>query len=285
MIGPISTKQPLVSVMMPARNTEKYITEAIQSIINQTYKNWELIILDDKSTDNTKVIAEKFANTDSRIKVYDGEGIGTAAARNKIIDLSIGKYIMLMDSDDVSVPERMEKLVNVAEQHNTCFVGSNLYFVDTKLKILRTSNMPLENREIRAGFLRIINRETIIPGTVLAHRSIYVKHRYNEFYHSMEDWDLILRISEDPSVNFANIAEPLYLYRLNEGSATLNPKKRIKYNLLLRYNEINRRKNKEEIKSMVEFEEKIHNSIMFCIIYNFFYTLKKIQHILKFRKL
>lgn len=273
----------LVSVMMPAKNTEKYISLAIQSIIDQTYTNWELIIVDDRSIDRTREIAESFAKKDNRIKVYDGEGICAANARNKIIDLSNGMYIMLMDSDDTSVPNRMEVLLTEAEKHTKSFIGSNLVFTDPDLVPKKISDKALSNKDIRAGFKRFYNRETLIPGTVLAHRSIYVQHRYRDYMKSMEDWDLVLRISEDPEVYFENIKEPLYFYRLNSGSETLRYKTRIPYNLLLRYNEILRRKGLPELTSLEAFEEVINKNIILKMCYNFFFFAKRIQHKLNFR--
>lgn len=275
---------PLVSVMMPAKNTEKYIAEAIKSIINQTYTNWELIIVDDKSTDKTREIAESFAKTDNRIKVFNGDGLGVAHTRNQIIDLSQGKYIMLQDSDDICDKQRVHLLLEVAEKHEKCFIGSNLHFTDNNLNIKKTSNRPTENYEIRRRFKKIFNRNAITPGTSLAHRELYVQNRYNEFYQILSDWDLVLRISEDYNVVFANVKEPIYSYRLNNGSMTLDQQCRIKYNLLLRYNEICRHHNKKEIKSLKIFEKTINNNLLFKLIYIISLSIKRKQHEIVFNK-
>lgn len=269
---------PLVSVMMPAKNTGKFISQAIQSIIDQTYPNWELIIVDDKSTDNTRNIAESFAKKDHRIKVYDGNGVGVANTRNKIVELSNGEFIMLMDSDDTSSPTRMEKLLNLATLHKKSYIGSNVHFVDLNLNVKSSSNKPLSNRQIRSGFTRWFNRFTIAPQTVLAHTALYKQHHYNEFIQIMSDWDLVLRICEDHEVFFGNIEEPLYYYRLNDTSMTLNQETRIKFNLLLRYNQINRKHRKTEIRSIKEFDKFIQSNFFAHVTYKFFYTLKKMQH-------
>lgn len=273
----------LVSVMMPARNTEKYIAEAIESIIAQTYKKWELMIVDDKSTDNTRKIAESYANKDNRIKVFNGEGIGVAHTRNQIIDLSTGKYIMLQDSDDVSTPNRIELLLQEAEKHNKSYISSNVYQVDLDLNIKKTAKFPISNDDIRAGFKRSYNRETVSPNASFAHRSLYEKNRYHEFIKIMSDWDLVLRFNEDPEVYFYNIQEPLYYYRLNDGSLTMKRTERIPYNLLVRYNEILRRKNKPEITSLEQFFKVINSNLFSKIAYNVFFMMKKVQHKLKFR--
>lgn len=273
--------QPLVSIMMPARNSGRFIAAAIDSILQQTYKNWELIIVDDKSTDDTRKIAEAHAQTEPRIRILDGNGIGVANARNKVIDAATGEYIMLLDSDDIALPNRLERLLSEALRHKLPVVGSNLAIVDLDLKIKRYSRQPLDNKSIRKGFKRVLNRCTILPQTILAATSLFRQYRYNEIYRTLSDWDFILRMGENPAVVFANIQESLYLYRLNEGSLTMT-KNRIRYNLLLRYNEINRRSQRPEIQSLDEFERMISTKWHYRIFYGLLLMLKKIQHRLVF---
>jgi glycosyltransferase involved in cell wall biosynthesis len=275
----------LVSVMMPARNAGRFIADAIESMIRQTYSKWELIIIDDKSVDNTREIAESYSRKDPRIKVYEGNGIGVANARNKVIELATGKYIMLLDADDVSAPQRTSKLVAAAGRHENVVVGSNVLYTDLQLRIKGKSNKPVDDKNIRAGFKRKFNRMTITPGSALFNAGLLKKYRYNEFYRILSDWDLILRISENPDVVFINVAEPLYLYRINEGSMSLDQKQRIKYNLMLRFNEINRHNNKPEICSLETFESVISSKLKYRIAYVVFLYLKKIQHIMIFRKI
>jgi len=263
---------------MPAKNTEKFIEQAIQSIITQTYTNWELIIVDDKSLDKTKETAESYAKKDNRIKIFDGDGIGIAHTRNQIIHLSQGKYIMLQDSDDVSDPNRMKLLTQEAEKYDKSYISSNIYRTDLNLGIKNISRKPMHNFQIRKGFKRIYNRDMVCPGASLAHRSLYEKNQYHEFIKIMSDWDLVLRLKEDPEVYFHNVQVPLYYYRLNEGSITLCREERIKYNLLVRYNEILRSKNKPEVTSIEHFLNIINSHPFFKISYNFFFLLKKVQH-------
>jgi glycosyltransferase involved in cell wall biosynthesis len=271
---------PKVSVMMPARNSEKYIGEAIESIINQTHSNLELLIVDDKSTDATYSIANEFAKKDDRIHIIKGDGICAANARNKALDAATGEFIMNMDSDDVSVPDRIERLLNVALQYNMCVVGSNVQYTDMYLHPIKRSNFPLSNADIRNGFKRVINRFTFMPGTIFTKTSLLRKFRYYEFYRILEDWDLILRLSESADNVFVNIKEPLYIYRRNTGSVTLTHTPRIRYNLFIRYNEIQRRKKKIEICSLAEFESKVKKRLLSRIIYMTLFMCKKMQHIL-----
>ncbi len=108
---------PLVSVLMTAYNREKYIAEAIESVLNQTYKNWELIIVDDRSTDSTVDIANHYANLDPRIRVYVNEkNLGDYPNRNRAASYARGKYLKYVDADDMLYPFGLEQLVYYMEQ-------------------------------------------------------------------------------------------------------------------------------------------------------------------------
>lgn len=111
--------EPLVSIITPLYNCEKYIDETIQSVINQTYKNWEMIIVDDCSKDNGVKIVEKYQKLDKRIKLYRNEqNQGVSFTRNRAIDLSKGKYIAFLDSDDLWKKEKLSKQISFMEKNN-----------------------------------------------------------------------------------------------------------------------------------------------------------------------
>lgn len=107
----------LVSVIMPMYNSEKYIEESIQSVINQTYFLWELIIIDDGSKDQSVNIVEKYAKADKRVKlVKSKKNLGVAKARNQGIKLAQGRYIAFLDSDDIWLPDKLEHQINFMEE-------------------------------------------------------------------------------------------------------------------------------------------------------------------------
>ena len=109
--------KPLVSVLMTAYNREKYIAEAIESVINSTYRNWELIIVDDCSKDRTVEIAREFEQKDSRIKIYVNEkNLGDYPNRNRAASYAKGKYIKYVDADDLIYPYGLEQLIFYLEQ-------------------------------------------------------------------------------------------------------------------------------------------------------------------------
>ena len=128
----VMDNEVLVSVNMIAFNASKYIAESIESVICQIYTNWELIIVDDGSTDNTMSIANAFAEKDSRIKVFaNGQNEGIVYSRNRAVHYSQGKYIAVLDSDDLALPERLVKQVAFLDQNvEYGAIGSAFYFID-----------------------------------------------------------------------------------------------------------------------------------------------------------
>ena len=113
--------KPLVSVIIPCYNAEKYVEEAIRSIMTQTYSNLEIIVTDDCSSDNTLMILETLAAEDSRIKVIKNEkNLKIVKSLNNMIEVAQGKYIARMDADDISLPERIEKQVSFLDSSFWC---------------------------------------------------------------------------------------------------------------------------------------------------------------------
>ena len=124
----------LISIVMPAYNSEKYIRNSIKSVINQTYKNWELIIIDDYSTDNTVSIIEEFQNKNIHL-IKNKKNSGAAISRNKGIKLAKGNYIAFLDSDDLWNKEKLEKQINFMKSNNYDFTYTSFtYLKERKTK-------------------------------------------------------------------------------------------------------------------------------------------------------
>lgn len=118
---------------MPAYNCENYIKKALDSVINQTYKNWELIVVDDCSTDKTADIIKEFIKKDKRIKYHKlDKNYGAAIARNKAIDIANGKYIAFLDSDDVWFPQKLTKQIKFMEDNDYGFTCTSYIKIDDK---------------------------------------------------------------------------------------------------------------------------------------------------------
>ena len=125
----------LVSIITPAYNSEKFISETINSVIAQTYQNWEMIIVDDCSTDGTSEIIASFQKKDSRIKYFcNATNKGVATSRNIALQKANGKWIAFLDSDDVWFPEKLEKQIVFMKKNNYHFSYTNYCEIDKKSK-------------------------------------------------------------------------------------------------------------------------------------------------------
>lgn len=169
----------LISIIMPLYNKEKYIEETMKSIIKQTYTNWELIIIDDKSTDNSAKICNKYLN--EKIKLVSmSENSGPALARNKGIELAKGRYIAFVDADDLWKEEKLEKQIEFMEENNYSFTYSQFQYINengnaknnkTEVQTKTTYKEALKNIRILTSTviidLKQINKELIkMPNVV-----------------------------------------------------------------------------------------------------------------------
>jgi teichuronic acid biosynthesis glycosyltransferase TuaG len=123
--------EELVSIVMPAYNCSNFIGNAIDSVIDQTYQNWELIVVDDCSTDNTAEVVKAYMSKEPRIKYYKlNKNSGAAVARNKAVDIAKGKYVAFLDSDDVWFPEKLSKQISFMNYHGYNFTCTSYTKID-----------------------------------------------------------------------------------------------------------------------------------------------------------
>lgn len=210
---------PSISVLMPARNSETYVGEAIESIIEQTFPDWELIIADDASTDGTRHIIDKY--DDPRIRrIHNEQQLGVASTRNKLLRYAYGEFITWLDADDISYPLRLEKLLDAFSSHpHLALCGSNVkrrYVFSGEYFI---TNHPLGYNEIRSAITEK-KRVPFTPASV-AFRAGILKEvgNFREFFNmGGEDPDFILRVCEKYPVG--NIPDALYEYRYTRGSVS-----------------------------------------------------------------
>lgn len=124
-------KEALVSIVMPAYNCEDFIGITLDSVINQTYQNWEVIVVDDCSTDNTAEVVQEYIKKDNRISYHKlDKNSGAAVARNKAVDLANGKYMAFLDSDDLWFPEKLTKQIGYMEENAYTFTCTSYTKID-----------------------------------------------------------------------------------------------------------------------------------------------------------
>jgi len=144
------TNQPLVSVVMTAFNASKYIKEALDSLVCQTYPNLEFIIVNDGSTDSTQKIIKNYAKSDPRFRVFQlKKNSGCSVASNFALSLSKGKYIARLDADDVSYPDRFQKQVDFLESHpQVVMLGGQCNIISEDGRLIGEKNFPLKHQNI-----------------------------------------------------------------------------------------------------------------------------------------
>lgn len=209
-----------VSVIMSVFNSEKYISDCIRSILNQSYKDLEFIIVNDASTDGTYSIIEQFAEKDKRIRVIKNiENKGLTYNLNRAIEISDGDYIARMDSDDISVPERLEKQVSYLDENkNIDICGSWSYLIDSENHLRFCAKRPCNDKEIKGQMLF---------GNPITHSSVMMRRtafdvKYDESFRTMQDYKLWVDWSER---KFYNIPEYLLLYRINNQGVSKTERK------------------------------------------------------------
>lgn len=210
---------PLVSVVLPIYNGEKFLHEAVESILGQTLSDFEFIVVDDGSKDGSRAILEEYSHRDKRM-IFSAlpKNQGVAIASNHGLKMARGKYIARMDADDISLPERFEKQAAFLETHSEIdIIGSATLLVDDRAHKIGLQSVPLEDLAIR---WKGCFSSPLIPPTIMFRRSVIVEHdlNYRGPMEQAEDIDFLLRFLE--FAKGANLAEPLYVYRVHTASIT-----------------------------------------------------------------
>lgn len=202
----------LISILMPVKNTEKYIYDSVQSILSQSYKNYELIILDDGSSDKTVEIIEGIK--DERIKLYIRASEGLTSQLNFGLQVAKGDLIARMDGDDIAFLGKLQVQKNFLDQNpDIQIVGTNYYFIDEAGKIILQKKLPEHNGDIEF-MMPII--DSVLHTSILTYKNILVDSGgYSSEYNTSEDIELFLRLISR-GYKMYNIQKPLLKYRLTE---------------------------------------------------------------------
>ena len=214
----MDSDKPKLSVIMPVYNAERYVGEAIESILNQTYVNFELIIADDGSIDYSRKIVEKYSSLDKRIVVFNSQiNKGKVATVNFLLQFVKGKYVTIHDADDISHPMRFESQISFLERNQDYAMCGTNYISFRKNKVLFKSNLQTDWNEIR----NLIKSESQFHGpTVIFKKEILdeVGGLYRSYFTHGEDMDFTLRVVE--KYKSTNLENYLYFYRLVGTSLT-----------------------------------------------------------------
>lgn len=210
---------PLVSVIMPSYNGERFIREAIESVLVQTYENWELIIIEDASTDHSIEVIKTYK--DKRIRLFCNEqNKGIAESTNRGIQESRGKYIALLDDDDVAEKDRFTLQVDYLETHPEIeILGGRTTFIDTSGKVIDYSGIPRNNpKYIKAvllfGCMDFLNSTAMIRRGFIEKFHLY----YENGYYGMQDYKFYMESSK--LGNISTIPQFLLKHRLHNGNET-----------------------------------------------------------------
>lgn len=207
---------------MPVYNTEKYVAEAIESILSQTFTDFEFIIVDDGSTDCTPEILDNYSKSDTRIRViHNPVNRGPAACRNIGINNSHGDYIALMDADDISQPERLVTQAAYLDDHlNNYVVGCSVLKIDQTGKSTGLWKLPNRDKVIRWHILFRSSRIFCNP-TLMLRREVFDRIGYfNESIYSHDDLELWTRFFDHQKLQLTNLSQKLLHYRVHQNSIT-----------------------------------------------------------------
>lgn len=259
-----------ISVLLPVFNCEKFIEKSISSILKNTYKNFEIIIVNDGSTDSTFELIKKFK--DERIIIYNKENTGLIETLNYGLVKCNSEIVMRMDGDDIIYPDKIEKQLQFLIKSNSILTGTQGFTIDSKGEKTGKINLPLKHNNIVKSLLHL-SSGFIHPSVMFYKELIFKLGGYNNNFKHAEDFDLFLRLSNEGKIS--NMKDRLiYLRKHDSNISLLNTEEQIKNSIISRdlflnfnYAVINK-SNFKEIKERVEknFIKKLYIKIQTIIV-------------------
>jgi glycosyltransferase involved in cell wall biosynthesis len=212
--------KPLVSVILPVFNAGRLLSEAIESILNQTLQDIEIIIINDGSTDGSLGIIKKFAEKDKRIIVISHRNKGLVPVLNEALEMARGEFIARQDADDISLPFRLEKQITFLQKNpKVGLVGTNMAVINNEGKRVnrKIAYVDFLTQPDDLKLAEIFSNQ-FAHGSIVIRRETIGDERYDHDYKYAEDYDFWSRLSRRSKV--ANLQEPLYNWRLHEEGIT-----------------------------------------------------------------
>ena len=206
---------PLVSIITPSYNASSYIVETIESVLSQTYENWEMIVVDDCSSDETLNILNKYLEKDKRIKLISNKmNMGAAQSRNRAIEISEGKYIAFLDSDDLWLGKKLEKQIALMEAENLMLSYTSYYTINEDSETLSTFYA-----QDKVNYFDMLKTSSI--GTLT---TIYNVEKLGKFYFDdIGHEDYVMKLQILKQIPYAKgLNEPLAKYRIHTQGLSSN---------------------------------------------------------------
>jgi glycosyltransferase involved in cell wall biosynthesis len=237
----------MVTVLMSVYNGEKFLEEAIESILNQTFSDFEFLIINDGSTDNSVKIIESFE--DSRIRLINNEkNLKLIASLNKGVSLAKGKYIARMDCDDISMPDRLEKEVKYLESNQEYGLVGTWYTVIDGEGVEKYNRSYPSNNELIKLFLSL--NCPLAHGSIMGKTELFKQNAYGSKEHyAVEDYELWVRMAKTTKIH--NIPEYLFKYRIY-GESFSDSKTQLMYDQTLEMSKKLYIKNKNQYKELIK---------------------------------
>ena len=209
----------MVSIVMPAYNAQDYIQEAIQSVLQQTYTEWELLVIDDASSDRTAEIVNQLVRKDSRVHyIKNKANIGAAESRNRGVELAEGQWIAFLDSDDCWHPDKLKRQLDLAEKHRAEFVFSGSAFMNKDGRRLEYYLAVPE----QISYSQLLKQNIISCSSVLIKKSLIADFPMKHAEDMHEDFAVWLQILKNRNLQAFGINEPLLIYRITAASKSGN---------------------------------------------------------------
>lgn len=203
---------------MPMHNASRYVEDSLRSVVAQTFKDWELLVVDDASTDDSRSIVERYAANDLRIRLLHNQhpSGNPASPRNVGVEAAQGRYIAFLDSDDVWLPNKLERQLPLFERHDTVIVYSDYEkMTDSGKRSNRVVHAPRE-----VGYRQLLKGNVIGNLTGIYDTQKVGKHYFRVIHH--EDYPMWLEILNTSGMKARNVGEVLAVYRVREQSVSAN---------------------------------------------------------------
>lgn len=215
--------QPLVTVVIPLYNTEQYIAETIESVVSQTYKNWEMLIVDDCSTDNSRDVVRRYENKDNRIKLIESISNfgGPARPRNIGVENASGEYVAFLDADDLWMKEKLELQIAFMQENNLNFSSTDMQTINENNGNITVGNKfnNYLRRKAEKGTIEYLIRENYIAtSSVILKRKVFTPFDESKEMIAVEDFCLWLKLFDSESVRYKYFDRKLIKYRVVESS-------------------------------------------------------------------